>query len=87
MNSLVVEIFGYAAAILTTLAFIPQVIKTFKSKKAEDISILTLIMFLTGVISWIVYGFYINSYPIIVANIVTFSLNFSIFIMKIQYKK
>ncbi len=44
-----IEIFGYCAAVLTTLAFIPQLIKTIISKKAEDVSLITLIMFLTGV--------------------------------------
>ena len=46
-----IEFFGYFAAILTTLAFLPQLIKTLKTKKAEDVSSITLIMFLTGVLS------------------------------------
>ena len=47
MFTLNIEFFGYFAAILTTLAFLPQLIKTLKTKKAEDVSLITLIMFLT----------------------------------------
>ena len=81
------EFFGYFAAILTTLAFLPQLIKTLKTKKAEDVSLITLIMFLTGVLSWIIYGFKISSIPILIANIITFILNLLILIFKITFSK
>ena len=57
MNSVNIEFFGYFAAILTTAAFLPQLIKTLKTKKAEDVSLITLIMFICGVGSWIIYGY------------------------------
>ena len=57
MNSLNIEFFGYFAAILTTAAFLPQLIKTLKTKRAEDVSLITLIMFISGVGSWIIYGY------------------------------
>ncbi len=82
-----VELYGYFAAILTTLAFLPQLIKTLKTKKAEDVSLITLIMFLTGVLSWIIYGYNISSTPILVANIITFILNLLILIFKINFSK
>ena len=82
-----VEFFGYFAAILTTLAFLPQLIKTLKTKKAEDVSLITLIMFLTGVLSWIIYGYKISSTPILIANIITFILNILILIFKISFSK
>jgi len=81
------EFFGYFAAILTTLAFLPQLIKTLKTKKAEDVSLTTLIMFLTGVLSWIIYGYKISSTPILIANIITFILNLLILIFKITFSK
>ena len=56
MNSINIEFFGYFAAILTTTAFLPQLIKTIKTKKADDVSTITLIMFICGVCSWIRYG-------------------------------
>jgi len=82
-----IEVFGYFAAILTTLAFLPQLIKTFQTKKAEDVSLVTLIMFLTGVLSWIIYGYKISSTPILMANIITFILNLLILIFKITFAK
>ena len=87
MNSVNVEFFGYFAAILTTAAFLPQLIKTLKTKKAEDVSSLTLIMFICGVGSWIIYGYKISSSPILVANIITFILNLFILISKTYYSK
>tara|TARA_B100000927_G_scaffold215817_1_gene176098 strand:+ start:680 stop:940 length:261 start_codon:yes stop_codon:yes gene_type:complete len=82
-----IEFFGYFAAILTTLAFLPQLIKTLKTQKADDVSLITLIMFLTGVLSWVVYGYKISSVPILMANIITFILNFLILIFKIIFAK
>ena len=87
MFTLNIEFFGYFAAILTTLAFLPQLIKTLKTKKAEDVSLITLIMFLTGVLSWIIYGYKISSTPILLANIITFILNLLILIFKITFSK
>ena len=87
MDSLNIEFFGYFAAILTTAAFLPQLIKTLKTKKAEDVSLITLIMFICGVGSWIIYGYKISSSPILLANIITFILNLLILISKIYYSK
>ena len=87
MNSLNIEFFGYFAAILTTAAFFPQLVKTLKTKKADDVSSLTLIMFICGVGSWIIYGYKISSSPILVANIITFILNLFILISKTYYSK
>ena len=82
-----IEFFGYFAAILTTAAFLPQLIKTLRTKKADDVSLITLIMFLSGVGSWIIYGYKISSFPILLANIITFILNLLILISKIYYSK
>ena len=80
-----VDIFGYFAAILTTAAFLPLLIKTFKTKKADDVSLTTLIMFIIGVLSWIIYGYKISSTPILIANLITLILNLLIFISKIYF--
>ena len=87
MYSLNIEFFGYFAAILTTVAFLPQLIKTLKTKKADDVSLVTLIMFICGVGSWIIYGHAISSFPILIANIITFILNLLILVSKIYFKK
>ncbi len=81
------DIFGYFAAILTTVAFLPQLIKTIKTKSADDVSLTTLIMFSVGVLSWIIYGYKISSTPILIANLITLILNLSILISKIYFSK
>ena len=87
MKIIYIEFFGYFAAIITTLAFVPQLIKTLKTKKADDVSLTTLIMFLTGVAAWIIYGIQISSKPILIANTITFLLNFLILVFKLIYSK
>ena len=82
-----IEIFGYVAAILTTAAFLPQLIKTLKTKKADDVSLITLIMFIIGVLCWIIYGYKISSIPILLANLITLFLNLLILISKIYFSK
>jgi len=82
-----VDIFGYFAAILTTAAFLPQLLKTLKTKKADDVSLTTLIMFIIGVLSWIIYGYVISSKPILIANFITLILNLLILISKIYFSK
>ena len=82
-----VDIFGYFAAFLTTAAFLPQLIKTLKTKKAEDVSLVTLIMFIVGVLCWIIYGYKISSIPILLANLITLLLNLLILISKIYFSK
>ncbi len=82
-----IDIFGYFAAILTTAAFLPQLIKTLKTKKADDVSLSTLIMFIIGVLSWIIYGYKISSTPILIANLITLILNLLILISKVYFSK
>ena len=82
-----IEIFGYIAAVLTTAAFLPQLIKTLKTKKADDVSLITLIMFIIGVLCWIIYGYKISSIPILLANLITLILNLLILISKIYFSK
>ena len=82
-----VELLGYFAATLTTAAFLPQLIKTVKTKKANDVSLTTLIMFIVGVLSWIIYGYEISSTPILIANLFTLILNLLILISKVYFQK
>ena len=82
-----IDLFGFSAALLTTIAFLPQLYKTWQTKSAEDVSLIMLILFITGLICWIIYGLKINSIPILIANIITFIFNFSILILKITYGK
>jgi len=81
------ETYGYIAALLTTIAFLPQLIKTFKTKSANDVSLVMLIMFMTGLVFWIIYGWKANAIPVLLANITTLILNGSILILKLLYKE
>ncbi|MDY6834796.1 MAG: SemiSWEET transporter [Chloroflexota bacterium] len=77
---------GSLAGILTTISFVPQVIKTWRSKSAEDISSVMMIILASGVFLWFVYGVYKNDIPIIAANLVTFLLTSSILGLKLRYR-
>ncbi len=81
------EFFGFTAAVLTSIAFSPQLIKIFKTKSADDVSLSMLIIFISGLIFWIVYGIKVNSIPVLAANITTLILNISILILKVNYMK
>jgi MtN3 and saliva related transmembrane protein len=80
-----VPIFGYVAAILTTLSFLPQAIKTIKEKNTEGISLVMYSLFTSGVLLWLVYGLFVKDTPIIVANAITFILAVIILALKIKY--
>ena len=69
------EIIGMLAGILTTIAFIPQVYRTWKLKSAKDLSLGMFLVFVAGVVLWLTYGIIINNMPIIIAN--SFTLLFS----------
>lgn len=77
---------GLIAGVLTTIAYLPQLIKTWKTKSAHDLSWSMLIVLCAGIILWLVYGFYIQNIPIIAANIVTFVFAAMILMLKIRYK-
>lgn len=77
-------ILGYLAAFCTTLAFVPQALKVYKSKHTQDISIGMFSLMNIGIVLWLVYGFLITSYPIIIANAVTIIFSMYILITKIR---
>ena len=84
MNS--TELLGLIAGLFTTIAFVPQVVKIWKSKHAHDISLAMFAIFTTGVALWIVYGFIIGSLPVILSNIVTFALALAILVLKLYFR-
>ncbi|MGE4580821.1 MAG: SemiSWEET transporter [Synechococcus sp.] len=81
------DVFGSAAAVLSTGAFIPQVLKTWQSKKAEDVSYVLLIAFCSGCFCWIIYGYMTKAYAVLIANMITFSLNLVILAMKFFFER
>ncbi|NBB99611.1 MAG: hypothetical protein GVY15_01950 [Bacteroidetes bacterium] len=78
---------GLLAATLTTLAFLPQAIKTWKAKSADDLSLGTLSMVCSGVFCWLIYGLLIEDLPIILANAVTLVLVSSVMVLALIYRR
>ncbi len=79
------EIIGVAAGFCTTAAFVPQVVRTWKTKSVEDISLGMYGLLCFGILLWIVYGFLIVSFSVILANLVTIVLAGAVLVMKIRY--
>lgn len=76
---------GLAAGALTTVAFLPQVIRTWRTKSAKDLSLPMLAAFTVGVACWFFYGIRIDSMPITLTNGVTFILAGMNLILKLRY--
>jgi MtN3 and saliva related transmembrane protein len=76
---------GYAAALLTTLAFVPQAVKTIRTRDTRDLSLWMYLIFTSGIAFWFCYGISIGSWPMIVANAVTFLLAATILILKLRF--
>ena len=75
---------GFLAAFCTTVAFIPQVVKVYKSKHTKDISLGMFLFLSLGIVLWIGYGLMIKSYPVVIANAITIILASYILITKIK---
>jgi MtN3 and saliva related transmembrane protein len=76
---------GYFAGFLTTIAFIPQVLKTWKSKSASDLSLGMFLIFSLGVLCWLIYGISLAEIPIVFWNSVTLILALALLIMKLKF--
>jgi MtN3 and saliva related transmembrane protein len=73
------------AGTCTTLSFLPQLIKTWKTKSTHDISIGMYVTLSIGLLLWVFYGVYIYSLPIIITNVVTLILAFTVLVLKIRH--
>lgn len=81
------EIIGLIAAVCTTFAFIPQVMKVWKTKQTKDLSLRMYSIMFIGIILWLVYGIRIDSLSIIMANVVTATLVGTILVFIIKGKQ
>ncbi|MEI9920640.1 MAG: SemiSWEET transporter [Bacteroidota bacterium] len=82
-----VQVIGLAAGSLTTVAFLPQVIKTWKSGSAKDLSLGMFSFFCLGVLLWLVYGILTKDTPVIAANLATLILASTILFFKLRFKE
>lgn len=78
---------GLAAGVLTTVAFVPQLLKIYATKSGRDVSARMFVIFSIGVALWLTYGLMIRSLPMIVANSVTLLLAFAILGLKLRYAR
>jgi MtN3 and saliva related transmembrane protein len=81
-----VQLLGLAAGSCTTIAFLPQVIKTWKSGSAKDLSLGMFSFFCFGVLLWLVYGIMQRDIPVIAANLVTLILASTLLFFKLRFK-
>ena len=80
------NLIGMVAGTFTTIAFVPQVLKTWRSKSAKDVSFSMFMIFTIGVLCWLYYGILIAATPIIIANTVTLILAITMLVFKVVYK-
>jgi MtN3 and saliva related transmembrane protein len=81
------EIIGYMAGALTTLAFVPQVVQIYRTKSVKDVSLSMFLLFTLGVALWLGYGILTNSFPVVAANGITLLLSFVILYFKWKYAR
>jgi MtN3 and saliva related transmembrane protein len=79
------DLLGMIAGILTTIAFVPQVWRVWKTRSTRDISLGMYLVFTTGVVFWLAYGLILGAWPIIAANAVTLALTGAVLGMKMRH--
>lgn len=82
-----IQMLGLAAGACTTIAFLPQVIKTWKSRSAKDLSLGMFSFFCFGVLLWLIYGIMVNDIPVIAANMMTLMLASTLLVFKLRFKE
>jgi MtN3 and saliva related transmembrane protein len=80
------KLLGLIAGFLTTMAFLPQVIKTWRTRSAKDLSLVMFLLYCLGVFLWTIYGIMIDELPVILWNIITLILAAVILFFKIKFK-
>jgi MtN3 and saliva related transmembrane protein len=81
------EVIGYTAGALTTLAFVPQVVQIYRTKSVKDVSLAMFLLFTLGVALWLGYGIMTHSFPVVAANAITLMLSFVILYFKWKYNR
>jgi MtN3 and saliva related transmembrane protein len=80
-----ITLLGLVAGTLTTAAFLPQLVKAWKSRSTKDISLLMYVIICTGILLWLIFGLCIGSLPVIAANAATLLIAIAILILKIRF--
>ena len=85
MSTPLITAIGFAAAALPTLAFLPQAVKSWRSRSTSDVSLGMALLLVTGIVLWLAYGLLRADLPIIAANAVTLVLAGSILVSKLRF--
>jgi MtN3 and saliva related transmembrane protein len=80
-----VTLIGLAAALCTTISFLPQVIRTWQTRSTKDLSLAMFLVYTTGIFLWLVYGIIQHDVPLMAANSVTFLLSGTILYFKLRH--
>jgi MtN3 and saliva related transmembrane protein len=80
------NILGYSAGVVTTLTFLPQVVKTWKVKSAQDVSLWMFIIAATNEVMWVGYGLLKDDWVIILTNVIVLLMSFTMIYLKFRYK-
>jgi MtN3 and saliva related transmembrane protein len=80
-----IDVIGYIAGFLTLTSLIPQIIKSWKTKSTKDISLLRYIIYIIGIIMWLIYGIVLTNGPMIITNSISLTLASSILFLKLKY--
>ena len=78
---------GILAGLLTTTGFIPQIIKGYRTKRMEDVSLLMPLVLGAGMLLWLFYGISLGNMPIILWNAIAFALNIAVVVLKLRYAR
>jgi MtN3 and saliva related transmembrane protein len=81
-----IDLLGLAAGALTTVSFVPQVVKIWRSKSGRDVSYGMFLLFSLGVALWLAYGLLLKAAPIVIANAATLVLALAVVCLKFHYR-
>ncbi|MCU0335310.1 MAG: SemiSWEET family transporter [Chitinophagaceae bacterium] len=82
-----VDIVGHFGSFLSSVTFIPQVYKTWKSRSAGDLSLLMMLIVTTSTIVWLIYGIALMLWPVIIANSIICALSVLLIVFKFSFKR
>ena len=85
MQCMFIDIVGYVAAALTTIAFVPQALTSWRTRDLSGVSLPMYSIFTAGVAMWLAYGVMLSSWPIIVANAITLALSGAVLVLKVKH--
>jgi MtN3 and saliva related transmembrane protein len=86
MSSNTIEILGYVAGTISSIVFLPQVIRTYKTKTAKDVSLNMFLLATLSVVLWLAYGILTNNGPVIYTNSAVLLLSLTMLWLKLKYK-